>query len=87
MWINAESDTKPAEQDTMSSKVFNYDRRNIEQSERELEDGTKVIVFSYEENKVFKTDWDNYLALKSLQEQQETTMSAVQDLIMSTLGV
>ena len=87
MWIKSESKTRPLEKDTTSSKVYNYDRRNIEQSERELEDGTKVTVFSYEENKVFKTDWDNYLALKSLQEQQETTMSAVQDLIMSTLGV
>lgn len=87
MWINAESNVKPAEQDTTSSKVYNYDRRNIKQSEIENEDGTKVVIFSYEENKILKSDWDNYLVLKELKNQQETTMAAVQDLIMSTLGV
>lgn len=87
MWIKAESNVKPAEQDTTSSKFYNYDRRNITQSEIENEDGTKVTIFFYEENKILKNDWENYLALKDLKNQQETTMSAVQDLIMSTLGV
>lgn len=87
MWINSESKTRPLEQDTTSSKVYNYDRRNIVQSERENEDGSKETIFSFEENKILKYDWENYLKLKSLEERQETTMSAVQDLIMSTLGV
>lgn len=87
MWVKSESNVNPVLQDTESSRVYNYDRRNVKQTERTAEDGSKETIFSYEENKVFKTDWDNYLALKSLQEQQETTMSAVQDLIMSTLGV
>lgn len=87
MWIKSESNVSPVLQDTESSRVYNYDRRNVEQTERTMEDGSKETVFSYEENKVHKSEWENYLTLKELTAQQETTMSAVQDLIMSTLGV
>lgn len=87
MWIKSESNVSPVLQDTESSRVYNYDRRNVEQTERTAEDGTKEVVFLYEENKVLKSEWENYITLKELTAQQETTMSAVQDLIMSTLGV
>lgn len=87
MWIKSESNVMPVSPDTESSRVYNYDRRNIKQTERTAEDGSKEVIFSYEENKVLKTEWENYLTLKELTAQQETTMSAVQDLIMSTLGV
>lgn len=87
MWIKSESNVMPVSQDTESSRVYNYDRRNVKKTERTVEDGSKEVIFSYEENKVLKTDWESYLKLKYLEEQQETTMSAVQDLIMSTLGV
>lgn len=87
MWIKSESNVSPVLQDTESSRVYNYDRRNVKQTERTMEDGSKETVFSYEENKVLKSEWENYLTLKELTAQQETTMSAVQDLIMSTLGV
>lgn len=87
MWIKSESKTRPLEMDTTSSKVYNYDRRNVKQTERTAEDGSKETIYSYEENKVLKTEWENYLTLKELTAQQETTMSAVQDLIMASLEV
>lgn len=86
MWVKSESNVNPVLQDTESSRVYNYDRRNVEQTERTAEDGSKETIFSYEEKKVLKSEWDNYLTLKELTAQQETTMSAVQDLIMASMA-
>ena len=34
MWIKSESNVSPVLQDTESSRVYNYDRRNVEQTEK-----------------------------------------------------
>ena len=86
MWYKSESNIKPDLTDTTSSSVYNYDRRNITEEEREGTDGSKHIVYVYEENKVEKEQWENYLTLKDLKEKQEISDQALQDVLLMVTG-
>ena len=86
MWYKAESNVKPELTDTTSSSVYNYDKKNITEEEREDQDGNKSTVYVYEENKVEKAQWENYLNLKTLEEKQEISDQALQEALLMFLG-
>lgn len=52
-WYRAESAALPPETDTESSKAYDYVRRNIEETEKEV-DGETVTAYTYEETKIPK---------------------------------
>lgn len=56
-WYNGESTIRPVLIDDSSSKVWVYVRRNVEEHERENEQGIKETFYSYEEQKVPKEVW------------------------------
>lgn len=62
-WYKTESTNRPEEIDKTSSKVYNYIRRNIVETERKFEDET-VKVYEYEEMKIEKEDFDTYEKLE-----------------------
>lgn len=55
-WYTTESTVRPETVDVTSSRVYNYVRRNIEETEVE-----GVTFYTYEEMKVKKDDWQMYL--------------------------
>ena len=57
VWYSGESSIYPALVDTTSSKKWVYVRRNIEEHEREDEQGIKEIFYSFEETKIPKDVW------------------------------
>ena len=57
VWYSGESSIYPALVDTISSKKWVYVRRNIEEHEREDEQGIKEIFYSFEEQKVPEDVW------------------------------
>ena len=57
MWYYVESKSYPTLVDTTSSKKWVYVRRNIEEHEREDEQGIKEIFYSFEETKIPKDVW------------------------------
>lgn len=57
MWYYVESKSYPSLIDTTSSKKWVYVRRNIEEHEREDDEGIKEIFYSFEEQKVPKEVW------------------------------
>lgn len=57
IWYDGESSVYPALVDSTSSKVWVYVRRNVEEHERENEQGIKETFYSYEEQKVPKEVW------------------------------
>ena len=65
-WYKAESAIMPFEIDTESSETFNYVRKNIEEVQREAEDGT-ITMYVYDEAKVLKADWGIYTDLTQAQ--------------------
>ena len=60
-WYRSESTVMPEETDLTSSKVYNYVRRNIEEEEREDEEGNTITMYVFEEMKVSKESWGMYL--------------------------
>ena len=60
-WYRSESTVMPEETDLTSSKVYNYVRRNIEEEEREDEEGNTITMYVFEEMKVPKESWGMYL--------------------------
>lgn len=86
MWYKSESNVKPELTNTTSSSIYNYDRKNIVEEEREDQNGNKHIVYVYDENKVEKTQWENYLALKAIKEKQEISDQALQEALLMFLG-
>ena len=56
-WYDGESSVYPQLVDTTSSKKWVYVRRNIEEHEREDEQGIKEIFYSFEETKIPKDVW------------------------------
>ena len=60
-WYRSESTVMPEETDLTSSKVYNYVRRNIEEEEREDEEGNTITMYVFEEMKVLKESWGMYL--------------------------
>lgn len=79
MRYQVKSNTKPEETDTTSSRVYNYYRSNIEQAE-ETDEMTKEkhVVYTYDEEKIRKEDWDQYLDRKA-------SDAALQELIMENM--
>ena len=82
MWYRTEMTDKPELQDTTSSKVYNYDRRNIVEEQRTDEEGNVTTAYVFEEIKVKKEDWDSYLEMKELKERQDVSDQALQDAIL-----
>ena len=82
MWYITEMIGKPELQDTTSSKVYNYDRRNIVEEQRTDEEGNVTTAYVFEEKKVKKEDWDSYLEMKKLKERQDVSDQALQDAIL-----
>lgn len=79
MRYKVKSDTRPEETDTTSSRVYNYFRSNIEQTEVTDEmTNEKHICYTYDEEKIRKEDWDQYLDRK-------TSDAALQELIMENV--
>ena len=66
-WYRSESTVMPEETDLTSSKVYNYVRRNIEEEEREDEEGETITMYAYDEAKVLKADWGIYTDLTQAQ--------------------
>ena len=60
MYVYAESSVRPNPVDTESSAVWNYVRKNIKEVERE-ENGETVTIYTYEEMKIRKEDYDIFL--------------------------
>lgn len=58
--IVTSSGPKPSELDTISSKVYNYIRKDFEQIEV-VYDGIKTYEWQYKECKVLKEDWDIFV--------------------------
>ena len=56
-WYEGTSSVYPSLVDTTSSKKWVYVRRNIEEHERENDEGIKEIFYSFEEQKVPKDVW------------------------------
>lgn len=86
MWYKTESNLKPEENDTLSSSVYNYDRRNITEEKRTDQDGQETTIYVYEECKIAKSEWQNYLELKELKEKQALSDSALQDALLMLMG-
>ena len=65
-YYTSESNDAPAEVDTMSSKTTVYLRKNIHTEERQdIETGTTRTVFVYDEAKVPRQEYDNYMQGKT----------------------
>ena len=56
-WKKVESAERPTELDTVSSRMFNYVRKNITEETREQMSGETMTVFVYDELEVPKADW------------------------------
>lgn len=67
MWSRVESNDRPSELDTTSSKVYNYVRRNIEEKTKE-EDGRTITYYEYYEEKVNKEMWELYVRVSDLED-------------------
>ena len=66
-WYRSESTVMPEETDLTSSKVYNYVRRNIEEEEREDEEGNIITMYVFEEMKLPKESWGMYEQLVQAQ--------------------
>ena len=67
-WRNVESGSEPALEDTTSSRVYNYARRNIRSEQRtDPETGDTSTWYTYEECKIPKESWGLYKALEQSQ--------------------
>lgn len=82
MWYKSEMANKPSLTDTTSSKVYNYDRRNITEVQRTDDEGNVTTAYEYEECKVKKEEWQNYIDMKKLKERQDVSDQALQDAIL-----
>lgn len=58
-WYNVKSTVRPEDEDTVTSKKYNYIRRNITEATEEIE-GETVTCYEYEECKVPKESWGMY---------------------------
>ena len=74
-WYQTQSTVRPETLDTASSRVYNYVRRNIE--ETEFED---VKFYVYEEAKVKKDDWPMYLKQEQMTADIDYLMMLTEDL-------
>lgn len=66
-WKTVQSTARPLDQDTTSSKIVNYVRRNIHMVQVEDMDGQERTVYEYDELTVNKGSWAMYLQLEQAQ--------------------
>ena len=74
-WYQTQSTVRPETLDVTSSRVYNYVRRNIEESEVE-----GVTFYVYEEAKVKKDDWSMYLKQEQMTADIDYLMMITEDL-------
>lgn len=74
-WYTTQSTVKPETLDLTSSKIYNYVRRNIEESEVE-----GVTFYTYEEMKIKKDDWPMYLKQEQMTADIDYLMMITEDL-------
>ena len=74
-WYNAESTVMPLEEDTTSSKFYNYVRRNI--ASEVIDD---VTWYHYEEAKIPKEAWGLYLTQQQQNEDIDSCMVALTEI-------
>ena len=74
-WYTTQSTVRPETLDVTSSRVYNYLRRNIE--ETEFED---VTFYVYEEAKVKKDDWPMFLKQEQMTADIDYLMMITEDL-------
>lgn len=66
IYYQAESDTLPEEIDTVSSPATVYIRKNVREEHREdIETGETRVVYVYDEAKVPKSEYNEYLSGKT----------------------
>lgn len=61
-WYKVQGSVYPILEDTTSSKVYNYVRKNVEEKRIITEYGT-TTVYEYDEMKVKKSDWGTFLMI------------------------
>ena len=82
MWYNAEYSNMPLEVDNISSSEYVYVRRNITKKENKNEDDID-IVYTCEEQKVPKKDWELYEKVLS----HNVELTEIQDALIELAGI
>ena len=77
-WYKSESMTKPLEVDTISSKAYNYVRKNIQTKVETVDDET-ITTYFYEECKIKKEDWDIYQDILAITPARYSKMAYIGD--------
>lgn len=74
-WYQTESTVRPETLDVTSSRVYNYVRRNIEETEVE-----GVMFYTYEEMNVKKESWPMFLKQEQMTADIDYLMMLTEDL-------
>lgn len=84
MWQIVSGDFEPAELDTNSSKVYVYQRRNIQRVTHENEDGTSSEFWQYEERKLTHDEYQK-LRIERLESENTNLQLALAELYENLL--
>lgn len=79
-WRTVESAVMPLEEDTTSSKVYNYITRNVRTEERTDEEGNLTTWYVYEEAKIPKEAWGLYETQQQQNEDIDSCMVALTEI-------
>lgn len=60
-WYRSESTVRPLEVDTTTSKKYIYLRTNIEETQKQDDDGESYTIFNYDEAKLTPEEYEIYL--------------------------
>lgn len=60
-WYRSESTVRPLEVDTTTSKKYIYLRKNIEETQKQDDDGESYTIFNYDEAKLTQEEYEIYL--------------------------
>ena len=82
--VQGSQETKPAELDTEISRVYVYQRRNIERVTAEDEEFGTNEFWQYEERKLTREEWANMRAAELEAELTQTQLALVE--LYETLG-
>ena len=82
--VHGSQETKPAELDTEISRVYVYQRRNIERVTIEDEEFGTNEFWQYEERKLTREEWANMRAAELEEELTQTQLALVE--LYETLG-
>lgn len=83
MWRKSESMVKLPALDTTSSKKVVFVRKDYAQEERVDAEGKTYIVWSWQENKIKKEDWETYRTVM----QNATDISDLTDAVMELAAI